>query len=54
MFNPTSISSFFTVPTYIGAVRDASDTRFQGWTCNSATASLGTSATGLCTALPTY
>ena len=51
VFNPSSISSFFTVPTYIGAVRDANDTRFQGWTCNSATANFG-STSGSCTLIP--
>lgn len=51
VFNPTSVSSFFAVPTYIGAVRDASDTRFQGWTCNSATASFGSSS-GACNVIP--
>ncbi|WP_397590289.1 hypothetical protein [Sphingorhabdus sp.] len=52
--NPTTFSSFFTATTYIGAVKDASDTWYAGWTCNSATATLGTSLTGLCTSLPTY
>jgi hypothetical protein len=32
-FNASTISSFFETTTYIGAVRDASDTWFQGWTC---------------------
>ncbi|MBC7166930.1 hypothetical protein [Phenylobacterium sp.] len=31
--NLTSISSFFTNTTYIGAVRNSSDTWWQGWTC---------------------
>lgn len=52
--NPTTFSSFFTATNYIGAVRDASDTWYAGWTCNSSTAILGTSVTGLCTSLPTY
>ncbi len=52
--NPTTFSSFFTATNYIGAVRDASDTWYAGWTCNSSTATLGTSVTGLCTSLPTY
>ena len=52
--NPTTFSSFFTATNYIGAVRDASDTWYAGWTCNSSTAALGTSVTGLCTSLPTY
>lgn len=37
---------------YIGAVRDASDTWFAGWTCNSSYASFG-GASGNCTAVPT-
>ncbi len=52
--NPTTFSSFFTATNYVGAVRDASDTWYAGWTCNSSTANLGTSLTGLCTSLPTY
>lgn len=31
--NLTAISSFFTPVTYIGAVRNSSDTWWQGWTC---------------------
>lgn len=38
--------------TYIGAIQNASDTRFQGWTCNSGYANFGGSGI-LCTALPT-
>jgi hypothetical protein len=51
---PTSVQSFFTATNFIGAVKDASDTWYAGWTCNSSTATLGTSVTGLCTSLPTY
>lgn len=47
-------TTFFDATTYIGAVRDANDTWYAGWTCNSATANLGTSVTGLCTSLPTF
>jgi hypothetical protein len=53
-FNASTIASFFDATTYIGAVKDANDTWYAGWTCNSATATLGTSVTGLCTSLPTY
>jgi hypothetical protein len=53
-FNASSIASYFDATTYVGAVRDANDTWYAGWTCNSATAALGTSVTGLCTSLPTY
>lgn len=52
--NPTTFSTYFDATTYIGAVRDANDTWYAGWTCNSATAALGTSVTGLCTSLPTF
>jgi len=53
-FNASTIASYFDATTYIGAVKDANDTWYAGWTCNSTTASLGTSVTGLCTSLPTY
>ena len=39
--------------TYIGAVKDSTDTWYRTWTCNSATLDLGTGNTGLCTSLPT-
>lgn len=51
-FNASTVNSFFVNTPYIGAVRDAADTRFSGWTCNSATANFGT-ASGACTAIPT-
>jgi hypothetical protein len=51
---PASVQSFFTATNYIGAVKDVNDTRFTGWTCNSTTATFGTSVTGLCSTLPTY
>ena len=53
-FDASTLSSFFDATTYIGAVRDASDTWYQGWTCNSATLNFGTDNTGLCTSLPVY
>lgn len=55
VFNGITITpaGFFEKTTYIGAVKDAADTWYQGWTCNSTTAPLGTSATGNCTTLPT-
>jgi hypothetical protein len=37
---------------FIGAVRNAQDTNFQGWTCNAGYVSFG-STSGSCTALPT-
>ncbi|WP_347304177.1 hypothetical protein V5740_06090 [Croceibacterium sp. TMG7-5b_MA50] len=53
-FNASTLSSFFDATTYIGAVRDASDTWYARWTCNSATANFGTGNTGACTSLPVY
>lgn len=53
-FNASTLNAFFDATTYIGAVKDANDKWYEGWTCNSATASFGTSKTGLCTSLPTY
>ena len=38
--------------TYIGAVKDAADTWYAKWTCNSATANFGSASTS-CTSLPT-
>jgi len=47
----TTISTFFDAATYIGAVKDAADTWYRGWTCDNATANFGSGE--LCTALPT-
>ncbi len=52
-FNASTVNSFFDATTYIGAVRDAADTWYQGWTCNSGTVSFGTGNTGLCSSIPT-
>jgi len=49
--DPKSIDTTFDTTTYVGAVKDASDTWYAGWTCNSATASFGNTATA-CTSLP--
>ena len=51
-FDAKTLNSFFDTTAYVGAVRDASDTWYQGWTCNSATANFGASS-GSCTGLPT-
>ncbi|HEX8030597.1 MAG TPA: hypothetical protein VF491_19115 [Vicinamibacterales bacterium] len=49
--NPATTSSFFDVTTWIGAVRNAADTWYSGWTCNATfTFTTGGSA---CTSLPT-
>lgn len=37
-FNVNAVNSYFVNVAYIGAVRDAADTRFQGWTCGLYTA----------------
>ena len=51
-FDAKGFASYFDTTTWIGAAR-SSDTWYQGWTCNSATASFGTGNAGLCTSLPT-
>ncbi len=51
-FNPTAMSMFFDNAGFVGAARSG-DTRFQGWTCDSAAIAFG-SNTGSCTALPIY
>ncbi len=50
--NPATFNAFFTPTTYVGAVRDAADTWYAGWTCNSATANFGPTS-GSCASLPT-
>ncbi|WP_334184156.1 hypothetical protein [Novosphingobium sp.] len=47
----STLSSFFTNQTYIGAVKDAADTWYRGWTCDTTNANLGSNSA--CTALPT-
>jgi hypothetical protein len=51
-FAAATLGSFFTSPGYVGAVRDASDTWYAGWTCNSAVLNFGTTSSA-CTTLPT-
>ncbi len=51
-FDASTISTFFTARTYIGAVQNSSDTWYAGWTCNSSTANFGTTSTA-CSSLPT-
>lgn len=51
-FDPTSLSSFFENAGFIGAAR-AGDTRFEGWTCDSAAITFGNNV-GACTSLPVY
>ncbi len=52
--DPTTISSFFDKTTWVGAVRNAEDRWYAGWTCNSDVADFGTDNTGACTALPVF
>jgi hypothetical protein len=52
-FDPKTSAAFFDTTTWIGAVRNASDTWYAGWTCNSSTADFGSGNTGACTSLPT-
>lgn len=49
--DPKSIAAGFDATTYVGAVKDAADTWFAGWTCNSVTANFGSSSKS-CTTLP--
>jgi hypothetical protein len=49
--DPKTIDVAFDTTAHVGAVKDASDNWYAGWTCNSATASFGTAATA-CTSLP--
>ena len=49
--DPKSLDASFDTTNYVGAVKDAADTWYAGWTCNSATASFGTASTA-CTSLP--
>jgi len=54
-FNAATLNdttAYFINTPYIGAVRNAADTWYQNWTCNSATANFGGTG-GLCTTLPT-
>lgn len=53
VFNPTTLSSFFTVPTNIGAVYPGNNTWINGWTCNSATVTFD-NAVSSCLSLPIY
>ena len=53
-FDAKTLNAYFDTTAYIGAVRNASDTWYEGWTCNTDAASFGTTNTGLCSTLPTY
>jgi hypothetical protein len=49
--DPKTVAAGFDTTTYIGAVKDANDTWYAGWTCNSATANFGSTSKS-CTTLP--
>jgi len=49
--DPKSKDPAFDTTNYIGAVKDANDTWYAGWTCNSAAANFG-STSSACTSLP--
>ena len=49
--DPKTVDAGFDTTTYVGAVKDATDTWYAGWTCNSATANFGATGTA-CTSLP--
>jgi hypothetical protein len=51
-FDAKTLNAFFDTTPYIGAVRNSSDTWYQGWTCNSVYASFG-GTSAACTAIPT-
>lgn len=53
--DPSSYSSYFDAVSYIGAVKDANDDWYKGWTCNSGSASFDDTSNSdrLCTSLPT-
>lgn len=53
--DPKTIDPFFDTTTYIGAVKDANDNWYKGWTCNSGYAPFDDTANAnrSCTSLPT-
>ncbi len=53
VFTVASLGAFFAAVTNIGTVKDAADTWYTGWTCNSTAVNFGTGNSGACTSLPT-
>ncbi len=51
--DPKTFDAFFDTTNFVGAVQSAATDWTVGWTCNSSTASFGTSVTGQCSSLPT-
>lgn len=52
-YDAKTIDPFFDTTPYVGAVRDANDTWYQGWTCSSSTLSFGGTG-GACTAISVF
>ncbi|WP_213979979.1 hypothetical protein [Sphingomonas sp. dw_22] len=53
-FDAKTLDTFFDTTTYVGAVKDATDNWYKGWTCNSGYAPFdGTGSDRSCTSLPT-
>lgn len=50
-FDASALGGFMRATSYIGAVRDADDSWYRGWTCNSATTAFDSG--GACTSVPT-
>ncbi len=53
-FDAKTLDAYFDTTSYVGAVKDANDNWYKGWTCNSATAAFDTTsnANRACTSLP--
>lgn len=51
--DPKTVDAFFDTTDYIGAVKDATDTWYQGWTCFSSAADFG-GGESECSSLPVY
>ncbi len=49
--DPASVDAAFEANNYVGAVQNATDTWYAGWTCNSTVATFDTTSTA-CTSLP--
>ena len=49
--DPATVNEGFETTDYVGAVKDANDTWYAGWTCNSVTANFG-STSKACTTIP--
>ncbi|HEY6643956.1 hypothetical protein [Povalibacter sp.] len=49
--DPKLVDAAFDTTNYVGAVKDANDTWYAGWTCNSVIANFGSTSTA-CTSLP--